>query len=648
MARKKSNKKTVVPSVPVSGSPVTVIRPSHDDSHQMSSGAVISFIPFTVRDTYYGLDKTKNKVQEALKVNTPIVVVNDIAQLTIQQSKAQSMDTAQVELYSGDVNYSAAIANGDHCMIWILDNQADFEQVSNDVLNKRQNLNKYNSGLKFVGRVNSIRQTLVTQGQQGIKNYRYTITMTGFSELQTQIYFNELLSPALKTNSQADASVQFFAQVSEQYRDLFKSIKNDGRLSTEKLISFFLDVFMGPGPKDASKTVDIASPQTPNAAFLVPIQVAKYLGLHLGEKAEGSLGVQYSDILHRVFGQQKYSTSMFPDATTQGRRNYFGCGALKGGTLIPPANFSNTTLWSILTQFMNPSLNELYTTLKYVPARDGIYPVITLRQIPFTTDNLKSKYREKATFFSNLPRWKLDLNYPIMNYNLGTSDAERFNFFQVYTNTISDNDQQRAMELQLSLGNTRIDLADIIRTGPRIHTTTSDTEASIQKDGRVQPSAINEWADLIADFFVNGHLKMNGSMTVAGIQAPISVGDNLEFDNKVFHIEGITHQYSSDPSRGMKSFTTTLMLSHGHYIATNGKLQYMADNAHKRDHMPDQLLPGYSDEERYINNKIISSHVTPQPANPQAKDSPKTLFDKLNKKKSQVIKDKYNNKMGKK
>lgn len=630
------------------GAPVKLITPSHPDSHQTSSGMVCCFLPFTYRDTYHNQDKFPNvsTTELSLSIQKPIVIVNDAVKIAITSSKASPIDTAEITLLSGDVNYSAALANGDHALIWLLNNQEDYERVANNVLNKRQKLNDEKSGLKFVGRVNSVRQMLQTQGQDGKKFYRYTVTLSGFSEFQTQVYYNELLSPVLNASDNEASKVQFFAQISEQYQDLFKAIENDGRLPTEKLITFFVDVFMGPGPKNNAVVVDDALTQTPNSSFLVPTELARYLGLALGKKADKSLGFQYSDILQRIFGIQNYTDSMMPAFTPTGRDNYYRCNALKGGTLIPPANFNNTNLWSILTQFMNPALNEMYTTLKYIPGK-GIMPTLVLRQIPFNTKYLTGKYKpDQMTQFSNLPRWKLSSQYPVTTYNLGTSDAERFNFFQIYTNSIADNDPQRAMQLQTVLGNVRIDLADIIRTGPRIHSSTSDTEASIQPDGTVKPSAINEWADLIADFFVNGHLKMNGTITMPGIQEPIAIGDNFQFDGKVFHIEGIQHIYETEPAAGKKMFMTTLMLSHGHYInPINGELQYMAEQARVREAQPDADLPGYTDEERYVNDIPISSATNEATKPTPEQQLQKTTDDAVSAAKER-LKQKFGNKLG--
>ena len=585
--------------------PYHLIAPNTPDSHQANPGYVIAFLPFYHRNTYYKSDSFKDSEisEEALRVGKHIVVVSDAVHINISHSKGEPVSQAEVHLLSGDINYTAAVAPGDHAFIWLTSTDEQFKDISNRVLAARGALNSINSGLKFIGRVNSVRQVLNVSPRDGKKNYRYIITLAGFTELQTQIYFNEFLDPTTLGDDPQTRGFKFLAHISETYRNIFKSELNQkGRLPTETIINFLIDVFIGTGPIDTAQKISDKLIQTPNASFLIPKQVAHFLGLSYGEKSPKSVAYQYSDILQRVFGVQKYGNSMFPLANWARGSTYFKCGPLKGGILLGPANFNNITLWSLLTQYANPALNEMYTCLKYIPQKNGIYPTLVLRQIPFSTKYItKDISKDKVTLFTELPRWKLDPKYPILNYNLGTTDAERFNFFQVYTNSIASPDPQEALKLQIVNKNYRIDLADILRTGPRVHITTSDTEAGIQPDGTVKPAYINEWAGMIADFFANGHLKMNGTITVAGITDPICVGDNLEFDGKLFHIEGINHVFTVDPMRGSKSFLTSLVLSHGYYLSGK-QVTYMHEQSIARGAQPDQELPGFTSEEIYVND----------------------------------------------
>lgn len=586
------------------------------DSQQNSSGYIIAFLPFKYTDTY---NKPKGLTDKelAVTIRPPIIVVNDAINVSVVSSKTSHLGAAQVTLKSGDVNYSSAIANGDHVCIWMFNNQDDYVRITRSINSSGGSsvpLNGPHDGLKFVGRITSVRQVLQINKNNGMKNYRFLVTMSSFYELESNIYFNELLDPSRNENSQFGAVIDFLSSVSDQFKSLVGSTQNNGRIKTEDIFNWLLGVFMGEGPKQLSIN---NTPRTPNGAYLIPQTLANYLGITPFQKEQTAVGIKYSDILHRFYGLQKYDStdSFIPQSTVNGIG--YQCQSLKGGMSLALGNFNNGTIFSILKQFSNPSLNELYTTLKYIPGK-GVVPSIILRQIPLTTDQLLTRQTNdpllsaqivasEATLFSSLPRWNISTKYPIYDYNIGTSDAVRFNFVMAYTNNQSVADPKLVLKLQALLNNFRIDTPDILRTGPRIHTTVSDVD-NLQTDSALPNNnvEINKWAALIADFWINGHLKMNGTITVAGIQAPICVGDNLQFDGKLFHIEGVQHQFTVDPGTGTRNFLTTLSLTNGYYLR-NQTIEYVSQMPTRRENEADVLLPGFTDEELYLNDSIITS-----------------------------------------
>ena len=95
-------------------------------------------------------------------------------------------------------------------------------------------------------------------------------------------------------------------------------------------------------------------------------------------------------------------------------------------------------------------------------------------------------------------------------------------------------------------------------------------------------------------------------MSLAGVQEPICVGDNFELAGKLFHIEGVNHDYDAQEN-GVKGFYTSLDLSQG--ILSNGA--YAFNESENREGLNTGLEPGFSDEERYINDKVIIGGVTP-------------------------------------
>lgn len=575
--------------------PYTLIHPNHHDSHQVVPNYVITFIPFTHRELYY----SQKNLEEALQIEKPLVVVSDAININISSHKGSPIYEAQITLLSFGVNYSSKVAVGDYVFINFTEDIETFNKVSNAALNVKA-LNGPHSGLKFFGRVYSVRQSLNTEPSTGKQMMRYTIHCSGFSELMTQVYYNEFLS-SVQQNS-PNPLLEFFVSVTEQYKELFSKMQKNARIATEDIVSFFLDVVIGEGLKDeAAQSSNNKIKATPNASFLVPSAVRSYLGLP-NKKNPKAAAAQYADIIHRVFGIQTYSNSMFPDVKERVRNNYYKCHPLHGGIRPMAGNFNGVPLWQLLQRFSNPALNELYTVLRPLP--DGkIVPQIVLRQIPYTSKYLKKDFKPgDVTFFLNVPRWKIDSKYPIFQYNIGTSDAERFNFIQAYSDVI-DGDPQLALKLQITQQNWVLDQMNAIRDGVRVHISYSNTDAFIQNDGTAKPAEINKWAKIIGDYYVNGHLKMNGSIVLAGIVEPICHGDNLEFDNKIFHIEGVQHQFNVEPSSGKKTFLTILHISHGYYLDKD-TTKYMHEMSPTTNKPKDQLLPIPTGEEHYVNDVV--------------------------------------------
>lgn len=594
--------------------PSRIIRPNFSDATQFVPNYVITFIPFKYRELFYA----GRSLQEALETSQPIVVVNDALSIRIHAHKGSPLVEAEIELASFNVNYSAAISVGDHVFINLLNNTRDFNVVSNAALASGP-INSNNHGLKFVGRVISVRQVLSVNPATQAAQYRYQIHCAAFTELLTQTYYNEYLN-AVKNNS-PNPSLEFFASISKQYQDLFAKLNKNARIPTEQMINFLLDLFIGPGLIDPANQANTKLKATPNATFLVPAVIKKYLGLPL-EKNPNAVGHQYADILHRVFGIQLYTNSFFPQAKAAGK-NYFQCAPLHGGIRPPAMNFNGSPLWGVLQRFSNPALNELYTAIRPL-ANGALVPQIILRQIPLTTKYLKKKYTgQDATFFLNLPRWVIQSDYPIYEYNIGTSDAERFNFFLTYSDAAESPDPSLNLKIQINSGNWVFDQMNAVRNGVRVHTTFTNTDAIIQQDGRARPAEINKWATIIADFYLNGHLKMNGSIVVAGIQEPIWHGDNLVFDGKIFHIEGFSHDFHVDPITGRKRWITVLHISHGYYLGAKKVAEnleettyYMHDQAWDPNKQTDGLLPNRTGEELYVNDVINFSGNQPQKNEP--------------------------------
>lgn len=583
-----------------------VLAQNQADSHQSVAACIMCVWSFTNRDTTKFT--YKGDYSPALKVSNPIVIVSDILSMKVSSSKDNYMSVAEAALSSGDLNYSAIIAPGDHVMIWMVNNVPDFKRISAAAL-ANTTANDFKSGLKFVGRINSIRENLTTIGD-GKKAFRYNVTMKSFSEFGSYVFYSPLLAN-VTGNGAADIA-RVLSDMSDQWSNIFEQAAT-GSDNISSIASMFIKIFLGSGPGNDFKAVD-GQVRSPNSGFLIPAPLLKTLGLPTARQ-EDAAGNKYSDMLHTMIGLQKYQKAaanappykqFIPSNYTDSTNNQILLTDPVPGTYIsPPQNFNNVTVWSLLQAHMNPTLNEMYCTLRTSTKNGRIMPTLILRQIPFSKDPNKLDPNGSGNFknytpYLSLPRWKLDKTYPLVAYNLGMSDAPRFNFFLCKPANLEREGQPVADKAnQYNNNNLYVDALDIARNGLRTHFAMST--ADVSKDGSALTDVVN-WKNLVADFYLNGQYKQNGSVVTALIQEPIAIGDNFEFDGRVFHIESVDHQYNVD-AKGNKSFTTALGLSHG--IKTDGSL--IVEDVHLRARLKGDHLPGYTDEEIYANEKMIAS-----------------------------------------
>jgi len=553
--------------------PTKLIKQNQADSQQVTPWASVGFFSFTYPDTFT-LKKSLQTVNSAISTFRTLVVSDPISVIT-SNSKGAVENTAEVVLSSGDINYAYRLSPGDWAFIWMHDDVTHFDRVNNAVLAGTA-ANDAKSGLKFIGRVFSVREINVIQG--GIKTLRYSISLRGFTEFESQIYYNPMLSAA------DDEPLKFLAKLSDEWNNILGTA--NGATPVDKLLTFFIDLFFGKGPKQTANKPFPGLLRSPNVAFIIPKEVAHIMGVRKSEKQNAS----YTDLLKVLIGVQKYTT---PNSFFPGRLD-----TLIGAMISVPNNFNNVTVWSLLQAHLNQTLNEMYVTLRQ-DENGNIFPYYVARQQPFTSKRYKGTVG--TTPFLTVPRWKIDPTRQFAAYNLGTTNAVRCNFLQVYGQMYNRPDPQAAMREQIVSGNYAVDTLDAYRSGSRNFILTSNHDVQLS-DGTAL-SSISDWKDLLADWYMNLHLKANGTITVTGITEPICVGDNLEYEGMVYQIEGIQHQYSVDDSgpRPVKSFITTLSLSHG--VTTTGDYLYTLGD--DRQKFGSSYWPAVSDEELYVNNRPI-------------------------------------------
>ena len=552
----------------------------------------------------------------------PLVISSGVLNMDISSMKAgHTMSLAA--MLAPDLQYEAEIYPGDWVMAWTFTNDTDYERILGRLrayTSKGGNaVNGFNDGLKFVGRLQSIRKNL-TQAPDGRRNVRYSMMSVGFSELDSYIFFN----PASAEDAKTSLGL-LWGRLNVELQNFIAEPDYAGGgaqgFAPSKALPFFIELFLGTGvdaylnrnDSDKETTQGVyggtSTGDSPNAqyAYRVPSQVAQALGKAF--QITGA-GVGYADLLETCVGIQQYnagsgtSQNSGPQPVPVGSQSGQNFGQafqplnldstastgnrrvtktpLNGVILPQTPNFSGQGMWTILSQFLNPGMNEQYICLRANP-QGSVVPTYVARQFPFSTalyngyvltrpnvsETVSDPGQQAAasalvygpppggplphTKFLSLPTWGID---PVMvvRAEIGRSDALRFNFVYVYGNSEKGSETDQG---QAAYSPPLHDDLDIARSGLRPYMTTVPCQYNAVALGDAA-----KWMSLLADFHMGQQLTLTGSLTCAGIQAPICIGDNLEWEGNTYHIEGITHHVEIGAS-GHKNFSTTLSLTFG-------------------------------------------------------------------------------------
>ena len=577
---------------------------SHENNsvHEVSPTWVLTFITWDVRDTLRAIAQTGQE-KSLVQVRNPIVVENDCIQVSVNVNKATLTHSVSMTLLETDVNYSTAIAPGDFVFVNMLNWEKDARRIVDIGRSKKLGaINGINDGFKGIFKVQGVRKSVGVDPNTGAARTVVRINGFAFTEFNNSIYFNPYI---LNNNAGSDKDkLLFAADLSNDYAQLMNPQMNP---RCQDIIKFLIQAFLGKGVSDKGVTNIDGTTVTPNTHFYIPTEVGIFLGLTDVKAAK--------DVYNYLFGLQKYealssrtslAVGMNPTLNPPKNRFYYTKTPCDGQTLLRPEYWNQQKAWSILGQYVNSPLNELYTCFRVSPT-GRVMPTVVYRQIPFTSETFGTapfNINANVTKFLNVPRWKISSSL-VLSSDLGRDEAARINFVQIYAMPPSDlgrEKQDGSISGQTAAKNYAYDVNDVLRSGlrPSVITTsfqdlTAFTDISV---GR-------RWALIVGDSIIGGHLKLNGTLECAGIVDPIAVGDNLEYDGNVFHIEEVVHTCSINSATGTKSFRTTLKLSSGvSVVDTRSGLAYpemvntSAYENRKNNYLyGNKTLPGASEEQ---------------------------------------------------
>jgi hypothetical protein len=443
-------------------------------------------------------------------------------------------------------------------------------------LQKKQPANQENSGLKFVGRVGGVRKS-VSIGPNRTKKTAYTVTSHAFTEFNNEIFYHPLA--AVKGEQQN--------VISEWQRKLGLFIGNKittdatgTGLESRHMIPPILDMALGRGIGMSIPGALEASPNT-QIPCRIPASIAKILGV-------GSVPTPtYRDILEIIIGSkiQKPRNSVPQPITTptepktsetdlEIKNKFVVSGTVDlnkeaaGDRLLGKFPLTFPTLdfkpvWNLATMYLNPVVNEAYLTLRRSndESKPFIYPCFVARQKPFNTFAgyialAKNKNYSKDTLLSLMQKittWVLTDDI-IYSYDVGSSDTTKINY--IATGAVDQGSKSTpSPETRYVMGGTTWDQLDELRNGLRSFTQNVNCIAS-DVNGPII------WNKILTDYLTGLSLTYSGSISCVGISQPIAIGDNIELNDLIYHIESISHNCYRNP-KGVGSFTTNMTLTNG-------------------------------------------------------------------------------------
>lgn len=520
----------------------------------------------------------------------PILVIDDTgdcANITVSSSKESHNPTMQVTLLDGGTRYLNEILPGDWVIAFMVYSSDELHRVSS-ALRARQKINDWESGFKFLGRVQAPRKRVVVS-DSGVPQSAYTLSCVAFSEFDSTI----LYYPQLQFTESIPVSMdKYGAQVSDMVRG--NESNERGALDINLIVPKLISVIFGKG---AWSGVSFrGDPATPNVQYIVPQTVLAWLGIN---NTRGT----FADLMRVLMGVQKFSSSatntsaspgtiFWPDGAALQERAFACPFSLMGSFPAEVVPQTTTSPWSFISNYSNFPLNETLVNLR--PDIDGnIFPFFTVRQTPYTSEvgrafdvfafqadtqafspdtqtfSVDTQFsaapyttstivraptftRVPTTRFLELPRWVINSSL-VKESDIGRSDLMRQNLVFVFGSGpgVGPNEYDQFV----NAGPVKDDL-DIYRYGIRPYMPSVNC---FLRDVVLLPT---DWRDVMADIVMGQHLTLNGSLTISGVRAPITPGDNLEFEGVVYHIESVTHTCGITPD-GKRSFTTRLTISRG-------------------------------------------------------------------------------------
>jgi hypothetical protein len=390
---------------------------------------VVCFVRFKEPCAMQAGDKSK-----VFETKEPLIVENDCISVTVSNPKNSFSKTCTLVMKPGEIWYPNAVSPGDWVFVWMTEDRLSSEKILNSLMQRGgttpsikegTNLNGWDSGLKFFGRVMNLNNSQ-SVSSNGVIGLNQSINCQSFVEMANSVYYtyiakslltmdnpeNEIAGSNLLVtknlasirgdpNSQTNGMDKALTNIADKFLGYAKD--TTGFSSPEEIIAIMFILIMGIEKENSVVNVVSGLKGSFGDAIGVPSLVASILS----RKNKNKLWQMYNVVL----GLQSYTAkknsaaALFPDldetSASQSDNAVFYRTKTKTKGVVPlqiPPIWDNRTLWEVMNSFLNPVVNEMYTCLR-INKHGEIVPTLVVREIPYST-GLYDYLNGKATQFT--------------------------------------------------------------------------------------------------------------------------------------------------------------------------------------------------------------------------------------------------------
>ncbi len=519
--------------------------------------------------------------QKIDEVDEVIVSSLSIVSITTSKFKEGSIGSFQIAL-APTRNWISALTSGSWLAVMMSQSP-----ITQDDLTKKANRKK----VKLLGRIESVRMSVTVDAETGALHTSYMIHGSDWSSfLQNQVMMDAYFS--------SENENKFGAATTRKIIDEFYSATGERSLyAVEEQLAGLLTVLGQPITKELSEVGKAVNRVLQvRYSFSLPEKLRNFFGFRKqGQLSPDNRIVNMLELFTgKLVAPDKYEATK----ESQGMINF---ASLRG----------NYSMWQILQDHSNKALNEMVAEMRW--GEDGPTLALYNRIKPFAIS--ETGLPAIASKFSLLKKHLIPLG-DILSIEAGTNWRDKFNMAEIRYDAASLGLQ--SYENGILTQNQIADVDAFQREGLRmkVEECRHYPMDAFNSDRVNVFGSLPDWTALLKEWFFNIHRQLNGSISFAGQDEYIQVGDNIQvpiqvlgvskklnkkaLDKEQFlllHVENIRNNFVVS-STGARSYITTIDFVRGVVVDAGGKVSV--------ESYLDESISSISTEDRRPNNVIAS------------------------------------------